>query len=231
MVVKDRRQSLVSLGLLVALLGLLILPAIVRADNKPPEGYSYIVRQGDTWSNVSHRTRRERGGTQATEPAGDPPQGLALGRRAPVDPRQAADGRTSEGRTAEDRIPEGHRVLVPGQARRHLEHRREGYRCVSQATLGSEPRLEEPAAVALPGPAGLDPRCTAGHPGDGGGTCANRRGDDLGGRGCGGDSGCACADSGCACADCRACRYADRHSGRGKTTDCCRLSRDLRRLS
>ena len=56
MVVKSRRQSLVSLGLLVALLGLLILPAIVQADNKPPEGYSYIVRQGDTWSNVSHRT-------------------------------------------------------------------------------------------------------------------------------------------------------------------------------
>ena len=56
MVVKNRRQSLVSLGLLVALLGLLILPAIVQADNKPPEGYSYTVRQGDTWSNVSHRT-------------------------------------------------------------------------------------------------------------------------------------------------------------------------------
>ena len=35
MVVKDRRQSLVSLGLLVALLGLLILPAIVQADNNP----------------------------------------------------------------------------------------------------------------------------------------------------------------------------------------------------
>ena len=56
MVVKSRRQSLVSLGLLVVLLGLLILPAIAQADNKPPEGYSYTVRQGDTWSNVSHRT-------------------------------------------------------------------------------------------------------------------------------------------------------------------------------
>jgi len=56
MVVKDRRQSLVSLGLLVALLGLLIFPALTQADNKPPEGYSYTIRQGDTWSNVSHRT-------------------------------------------------------------------------------------------------------------------------------------------------------------------------------
>ena len=56
MVVKSRRQSLVSLALLVALLGLLILPAIVQADNNPPEGYYYTVRQGDTWSNVSHRT-------------------------------------------------------------------------------------------------------------------------------------------------------------------------------
>jgi LysM repeat protein len=56
MVVKSRRQSLVSLALLVALLGLLILPALVQADNNPPEGYYYTVRQGDTWSNVSHRT-------------------------------------------------------------------------------------------------------------------------------------------------------------------------------
>ena len=56
MVAKDRRQFLVSLGLLIALLGLLILPAIVQADNNPPEGYYYTVRQGDTWSNVSHRT-------------------------------------------------------------------------------------------------------------------------------------------------------------------------------
>ena len=56
MVVESRRQSLVSLGLLVALLGLLILPALVQADNNPPDGYYYIVRQGDTWSNVSRRT-------------------------------------------------------------------------------------------------------------------------------------------------------------------------------
>ena len=56
MVVKNRHQSLVSLGLLVALLGLLILPALVRADNNPPEGYSYTVRHGDTWSIVSRRT-------------------------------------------------------------------------------------------------------------------------------------------------------------------------------
>ena len=56
MVAKDRRQSLVSLGLLVALLGLLILPTLVQAENNPPDGYYYTVRQGDTWSNVSHRT-------------------------------------------------------------------------------------------------------------------------------------------------------------------------------
>jgi LysM repeat protein len=56
MVAKDRRQSLVSLGLFVALLGLLILPTLVQADNNPPDGYYYTVRQGDTWSNVSHRT-------------------------------------------------------------------------------------------------------------------------------------------------------------------------------
>ena len=56
MVLKSRRQTLISLGVLVALLGLLILPALVQADNKPPEGYSYTIRQGDTWSNVSHRT-------------------------------------------------------------------------------------------------------------------------------------------------------------------------------
>ena len=55
MVAKSRRQPLVSLGLLVALLALLVLPAIVQADNNPPEGYYYTVRQGDTWSNVSHR--------------------------------------------------------------------------------------------------------------------------------------------------------------------------------
>ena len=56
MVLKSRRQTLISLGVLVALLGLLILPALVQADNKPPEGYSYTIRQGDTWSNVSRRT-------------------------------------------------------------------------------------------------------------------------------------------------------------------------------
>jgi len=56
MVVKNRRQSLISLGLLVVLLGLLIIPAIVQADNNPPAGYYYTVRQGDTWSIVSHRT-------------------------------------------------------------------------------------------------------------------------------------------------------------------------------
>ena len=202
MVVKSRRQSLVSLGLLVALLGLLILPAIVQADNNPPEGLLLHRPPGGHLVQRFAPHRRERGGTQAIEPAGDPPQGLALGWRAPVDPRQAPDGRTSDGRTSEDRIPEGRRVLVPGQAQRHLEHRRESYRCVSQATLGSEPRLEEPAAVALSGPAGMDPCCAAGHPGDGGGF-ANRRGDDLGGSRCGGDSNRACAD-------CRASRYAVR---------------------
>ena len=36
MVVKNRRQSLVSFGLLVVLLGLLVIPAIVQADNNPP---------------------------------------------------------------------------------------------------------------------------------------------------------------------------------------------------
>jgi LysM repeat protein len=56
MVLKSRRQTLINLGVLVVLLGLLILPALVQADSKPPEGYSYTVRQGDTWSNVSHRT-------------------------------------------------------------------------------------------------------------------------------------------------------------------------------
>ena len=57
MVVKHRRPSLISLGLLVVLLGLLVIPAIVQADNNPPAGYYYYtVRQGDTWSIVSHRT-------------------------------------------------------------------------------------------------------------------------------------------------------------------------------
>ncbi len=56
MVVKSRRQSLVSLALLVALLALLILPALVQADDNPPQGYYYTVRQGDTWSIVARRT-------------------------------------------------------------------------------------------------------------------------------------------------------------------------------
>jgi LysM repeat protein len=57
MVVKHRRQSLISLGLLVVLLGLLVIPVIVQADNNPPAGYYYYtVRQGDTWSIVSRRT-------------------------------------------------------------------------------------------------------------------------------------------------------------------------------
>jgi LysM repeat protein len=57
MFAKDRRPSLISLGLLVVLLGLFVLPAIVQADNNPPDGYYYYtVRQGDTWSIVSQRT-------------------------------------------------------------------------------------------------------------------------------------------------------------------------------
>ncbi len=56
MVVKNRLQSLVSLSLLLVLLGLLVIPAIVQADNNPPDGYYYTVRQGDTWSIVSRRT-------------------------------------------------------------------------------------------------------------------------------------------------------------------------------
>jgi LysM repeat protein len=57
MLVKSRCRSLVSLGLLLALLCLLILPAVVQADNNPPEGsYYYTVKQGDTWSTVSRST-------------------------------------------------------------------------------------------------------------------------------------------------------------------------------
>ena len=56
MVAKSRRQSLLSFALLVALLSLLILPALAQADNNPPDGYYYTVKQGDTWSIVSRRT-------------------------------------------------------------------------------------------------------------------------------------------------------------------------------
>jgi len=63
MVVKNRRQALRSLSLLFVLLGLLIIPALARADDTPPGGhYYYTVKQGDTWSVVSQRT-----GVSATE--------------------------------------------------------------------------------------------------------------------------------------------------------------------
>ena len=123
MVVKSRRQSLVSLGLLVALLGLLILPAIVQADNKPPEGYSYTVRQGDTWSIVSRRTGVSVADLKRLNPQAIHPKGWLVGWRTFVDPRQAPDGRTAEEVRRKLNL-EDRRVLVPGQAQRHLEHRR-----------------------------------------------------------------------------------------------------------
>ena len=180
MVLKSRRQSLVSLGLLVALLGLLILPAIAQADNKPPEGYSYTVRLGDTWSNVSHRTGVSVAELKRLNPQAIHPKGwLWVGERllVPGKPPTVAPPTVEPSKTES---PKAVGYWYQVRTRRHLEHRRESYRCGRQATVGSEPRPEEPAAVALSGPAGMDPCCAAGYPGDSGGGFANCRGGDSG---------------------------------------------------
>ena len=68
MVMKNRRQSLVILSLLLVLLGLLVIPAIVQADNNPPDSV-LLYRQAGGY--LVHRLtphRRQCGGAQASEP-------------------------------------------------------------------------------------------------------------------------------------------------------------------